>query len=170
MKHHHEKISVSPVQNFLLNLLLIITVFWFLFRFVIGAMTAPNADMSPNINPRDFLLYDRLEQNFHAQDVIALMKNNTVYLGRIVAVGGDTVNITDTDQLVINKNIVSEPKIYSSTPRYDGFLHYPVKLKQNEFFILADSRNGSEDSRYYGTVHKNEILGKIMLVIRRNNL
>ncbi|MBR1528234.1 MAG: signal peptidase I [Oscillospiraceae bacterium] len=132
-------LSGSPVQNFLINFLLIIAVFWILSGFIIGAVTAPNADMAPNIHAKDFLLYDRLEQDFHAQDVIVLQKNNTLYLGRIVAVGGDTVEITEQEQLVINNHHVSEPDIYSSTSRYDG------------------------------TVHQNEIKGKIILVIRRNN-
>lgn len=106
-------LSGSPVQNFLINFLLIIAVFWILSGFIIGAVTAPNADMA--------------------------QKNNTLYLGRIVAVGGDTVEITEQEQLVINNHHVSEPDIYSSTSRYDG------------------------------TVHQNEIKGKIILVIRRNN-
>ena len=91
-------------------------------------------------------------------------------MGRIVAVPGDTVDITDTENLVINGNVMIESNIYVSTPRYEGFVEYPVKLASNEYFVLCDYRTGSEDSRYYGSVAENEIMGKVITVLRRNDL
>ena len=161
---------MNPIQNFLLNFLIVITVFWFLFGFVIGVMNTPNDDMSPNIKAKDLLMYYRLDNRYRSQDIIVLSKNDTSYVGRIVAAGGDTVDITDSEQLVINGNFVSEPNIYNNTPRFEGFVNYPVLLGENQYFVLADSRGGAEDSRYYGIVDISEINGKVFAVIRRNNL
>lgn len=165
-----QKSPMNPVQIFLLNALIVVTVLWLLFGFVLGLAAAPNGDMSPNIKNSDLLLYYRLNKSCQAQDVVVLRKNGTEYIGRVIAVGGDSVEITDEAKLVINGNIVSESNIYSATPRYEGFLEYPVTVEQGSYFILADSRNGGEDSRYYGTVTEQEILGKVITVIRRNNL
>ena len=171
MKKKDEKKSpMNPIQNFLLNFLIVITVFWFLFGFVIGVMNTPNDDMSPNIKAKDLLMYYRLDNRYRSQDIIVLSKNDTSYVGRIVAAGGDTVDISDSEQLVINGNFVSEPNIYNNTPRFEGFVNYPVLLGENQYFVLADSRGGAEDSRYYGIVDISEINGKVFAVIRRNNL
>ena len=173
MEQPNKKIRTSPMTPiliFLMNFLIIIAVLWILFGFIIGAATAPNNDMAQSIKAKDLMIYYRLGQNFHAQDAVVLSKNNTSYVGRIVAAGGDSVDITDDGQLVINGNMVSEPDIHGSTVRFEGFVSYPVTLADDEYFILADSRGGSEDSRYYGSVKRNEILGKIIVIIRRNNI
>lgn len=165
-----QKSPMNPIQVFLLNALIVVTVLWLLFGFVLGLAAAPNGDMAPNIKNADLLLFYRLNSSFQAQDVVVLRKNDTTYIGRVVAVGGDSVDITDEAALVINGNIVSESNIYTATPRYEGFQEYPVKVPEGSYFILADSRNGGEDSRYYGTVTGDEINGRVITVIRRNNL
>ncbi|MBO4865108.1 MAG: hypothetical protein J5582_00870, partial [Ruminococcus sp.] len=63
---------MKPVQIFLLDLLVIIILIWLLFGFALGAVTAPNNDMSPNIKMKDLLLYYRLEDKYTAQDVVVI--------------------------------------------------------------------------------------------------
>lgn len=166
-KHHH---PMTPVQLFLLNALIAVIAVWLMFGFIFGVTTCPTGDMYPRIDSGDLLLYFRLERSFKAQDVVVLHKNNTEYIGRIVAVGGDTVEITDDEHLVINGNKMIEKGIYEPTPSYEGFVDYPLKLEENTYFILADKRNGGEDSRYYGAVSGDEILGTVITVTRRTNL
>ncbi len=161
---------MNPIQVFLLNFIIVITVIWLLFGNIVGLINAPNSDMSPNIKAKDLLLYYRLDKKYKAQDVVVLEKNNTTYIGRVVAAGGDTVEISDSEKLIINGNMVSEPDIYTNTPRFEGFVDYPLKLDGNEYFILADARNGAEDSRYYGKVSADEICGEVVAVIRRNSI
>lgn len=161
---------MTPVQVFLLNAVIIVTAVWLLFGFVFGLTTAPNADMSPNIKSGDLLLTYRLDREFRPQDVVTLRKNGTTYVGRVVARGGDTVEITDENQLVINGNVMVEANVYTPTPRYEGFVEYPLTLGEGEYFVLADHRSGGEDSRYYGKVSEKEMLGKVITVLRRSNL
>ena len=161
---------MDPIQRFLLNCLIVIAVLWMLFGSVIGIITAPNDDMFPHIKARDLLLYYRLEQSFHAQDVVILNKNETHYVGRVIAVSGDSVEISDDGRVILNGVYISEPQIYTQTPRLEGFVSYPAELQNGEYFILADARNGAEDSRYYGIVKQSEIRGKVFVFIRRNQL
>ena len=169
-KQEKQSSPMTPIQILLLNFLIVITILWILFGSVVGLVNAPNNDMYPNIKSKDLILYYRLNNNYHAQDIVVLTKNNTTYIGRIVAAGGDTVDISDSERLVINGNTVAESGIYASTPRFEGFVNYPVKLGKNEYFILADARNGAEDSRYYGKVSADEICGEVVAVIRRNSI
>lgn len=165
-----QRSPMAPVQLFLLNCLIIVTVVWLMFGFVLGLAQAPNSDMSPNIKANDLLLYYRLSRDFQAQDVVVVSKNKTTYIGRIVAGPGDTVDISDAEALVINGNSMIESNVYTTTPKYEGFVEYPVKLGKGEYFILCDNRSGSEDSRYYGSVAKSEIKGKVITAVRRNDL
>ena len=77
-----------------------------------------NDDMMPRISAGDLMLYYRLENNWRAQDVIVLKREGQQYVGRIVAVGGDTVEVTEDAQLIINDSYVAESGIYYSTPSY----------------------------------------------------
>ncbi len=157
-------------QKFLIHALIFITVFWLMYGLVFGFMHAPNNDMYPRIDSDDLILYYRLDTDMKAQDIAVLKKNNTVYIGRVVAVGGDTVDITDNGQLVINGHPAYETNIFYETQRYEGFVDYPVTLEPDTYFILVDQRKSGEDSRYYGPVKKSEILGTVITIMRRTNL
>ncbi len=161
---------MNSIHLFLIHAFAIVVILWLMFGFICGLATAPNNDMSPQIKTSDLLLYYRLENDFKAQDVVVLMKNDTRYIGRIVAAPGDTVEVTEKETLVINGNTVTENNIYTPTPEYEGFVKYPVTLGSDQYFILSDYRNGGEDSRYYGVVEKKEIIGTVITVIRRNDI
>ena len=116
------------------------------------------------------MLYYRLNQTWHAQDVVVVKKDGVTYTARIVAQSGDKVEITDDAQLKVNDSIVLENDIYYSTPRYDDQVQYPVTLGEGEFFVLCDYREGAKDSRYFGPVSRSEVKGKVITVLRRSGL
>lgn len=163
------KSPMNPVHIFFFNAIVIVTVVWLLFEFVFAFVSAPNNDMSPNIKSGDLLMCYHLNEKVKAQDIVVVSKNSTQYVGRVVASAGDTVDITDNETLVINGNTVIENNVSGSTFRYEGFVNYPMTLGQGEYFVLSDSREGGEDSRYYGAVTNKEIKGKVITVLRRNN-
>lgn len=157
-------------QRFLLHAIIAVILVWLMFGYFVGLTTAPNNDMYPRISTGDLLMYYRPYRELKSQDVVLLEKNNTVYLGRIIAVSGDTVDITDSEQLFINGSAVIEDNITDPTPRYEGFVDYPLTIGDGEYFILVDSRTKGEDSRYYGPVTDDEIIGQVITVTRRTNL
>ncbi len=143
---------------------------WVIFGLLFGMTPMRNGDMAPRISAGDFMLYYRLEQNFRAQDVIVFEKEDISYTGRIVAKGGDTVEITGEATLVVNGSTVWENEIYYTTPQYESDVKYPIVLNSDEVFVLCDYREGAKDSRYFGPVRRDEIKGKVITVIRRSNL
>lgn len=157
-------------QRVMLRALLTLFILWIMFGCVFGVITAPSNDMFPRIDAGDLALYYRLDKSVKAQDVIVLRKNDTDYICRVVAVEGDTVEITEQETLIINGNTMIETDIFYNTPIYEGFVEYPLTLRPNQCFVLADRRNGGEDSRYFGPVNKNEIKGTIVTIVRRTNL
>ena len=169
--------GVRHYQNFIIRLVAFILVIWVLFFKIVGITHMPNNDMYPRLDAGDMLLFYRLDKDVHSQDIIVLEKitpqsNNKreVFVGRVVAKGGDTVDLTKEGRLVVNGNTVIEPNIFYDTPRYEGFTTFPITLQQDECFVLSDSRDGGTDSRFYGPVKKSEIVGTVITVLRRNNL
>ena len=172
-KQKKEKRSRSPMdypQAFLLHALIVVIVIWLLFGVFLGITAAPNNDMAPSISSGDLLLYYRLDRNAKANDVMIIRKNDTDYVARVVAVGGDTVDITDNGALVVNGNSVYEPKIYNKTVKYKDYMKYPYTVEKDKVFVLVDARGGGEDSRYYGTLSKKELKGTVVSVLRKNNI
>lgn len=101
------------------------------------------------------------------------LRNQTgteTFVCRVVATAGDTVEITPNGSLIINGNSMIESNIFSPTTMYVGFVEYPLTLKAGECFVLADHRDGGADSRFFGPVKEEEILGTVITIARRNNL
>lgn len=103
----------------------------------------------------------------------------TKYIKRCVAVGGDTVLVKDKE-LFVNGEAFPDDKIakYIDTtpngepmiqPRRPGGLDSrdnfgPFVVPKDCFFMMGDSRDNSYDSRYWGAVHRDLVLGEAMVI------
>lgn len=169
--------SVKNYQYFLIRLVVFLAVVWILFFQIVGLTHMNSGDMYPRLDAGDLLLFYRLDKNVKDQDVIVINKvtpesegKKELFICRVVAVGGDTVEITEDQRLLVNGNAVVESNIFFRTPPYEGYTQYPIVLSAGQCFVLADSRVGGNDSRWFGPVNKREILGTVITVVRRNNL
>ena len=119
--------------------------------------------LSSGLNRFDHWVKERLGRTYPEEDT-------EMFICRVVAAAGDTVEINESERLIVNGNTMIEPNIFYSTPEYFGFVEYPVTLQTGEYFVLADNRQGGADSRFFGVVKKEEILGTVITILRRNNL
>ena len=69
---------------------------------------------------------------------------------------GDTVSIRD-NTIYVNGEEVEEDYAYGETSDYEE-----ITLDDDEYFILGDNRPISKDSRYFGPVKEDEIIGKVI--------
>ena len=162
--------SGEEIRSFFFKLIMMVLLLWVLFGVLFGITPMRNNDMSPRISAGDLLLYYRLDENYRTNDVVVFEKDGTEYTGRIVGKGGESVEITEDAQLKVNGSSVIETDIFYSTPRYEEGIEYPVELAEDEYFILCDYRNGAKDSRYFGSVSRSEIKGKVITILRRSSL
>lgn len=161
----------NAIRRFLRKLLLIALVFYLIFTFIFGFQVVYNDDMFPKMVPSDLIIYYRLDRNFYAGDVVVVGKNDTNYTLRIVAGGGDEVDISKEGQLIVNGSYQAETNIFYQTGEYDQTeveVKFPMKVKENQVFVLGDMRKGAKDSRYFGPVKKEEIKGKVFALYRRS--
>lgn len=170
---NYKKNKKDPVTRALLKLAIkivsICLVIAFVFTFIFGMYRVNDTSMVPNISPGDMILFYRLDKDFVVGETVVYSYNKENKIGRIVAMPGDVVNI-DEKGLVVNNSHQYEPKIYKETLPFTDGIKYPVKLKENEIFLLADNRDKSVDSRLFGPVEKKFIKGKIFTLLRRRGI
>ena len=98
-------------------------------------------------------------------DVVAFLpngnKNSHYYIKRVVGLPGETVQIVG-GYVYINGELLVEDESYDKIAD-GGIAHVEVQLGSDEFFVLGDNRNNSEDSRSgnIGPVKKETIAGKV---------
>lgn len=166
----NKKTSLKNDIIFLLfKIFIFIAIFVVIFFFIFGIARSGDQAMYPSIKDGDVAVYYRLQNNFVAGDVVVVKKGDTTEIRRIVAVPFDTVDITE-DGLKINGYLQQESGIYAETLPYVEGIKFPLKLGANEYFVLADKRTNTMDSRIYGAVYKNEIKGSVITLIRRRGI
>ena len=142
----------------------------FIFTFLFGLMRYQEAAMHPSVIDGDVVVYYRHQKKELApQDMVALKIDGKEQVRRIIATGGDTVDITE-DGLFINGALQYEAHIHHETKRYEAGVDFPLSVPQGEIFVLGDYRDNAHDSRVYGTVRLEDSLGKVMTIVRRRNM
>lgn len=125
--------------------------------------------MYPRLRDGDLAIYYRLAPDHNLTDVIAYTKNDRLHYGRIVALGGDTVDFNEDGQLLVNGNVMQE-EVFSATHAEGRATVFPLTLAENEVFVLGDNREYAQDSRDFGPVAVDEIKGKVISLVRNRGL
>ena len=168
-KKNKGKTTVTEdLLRLLFKVLVIILAFIALFTFMFGATRLRETAMEPNIKAGDLVIYYRLDKSYVATNVVALNYKGQTQVMRVVAVAGDTVDMTDRG-FVINGNLQSEPDKTKQTLPFKEGVTFPITLQEGEVFVLGDNRTESEDSRIYGAIKVDDTNGEVMTVLRRRN-
>lgn len=125
------------------------------------------SSMEPSLYNGQQILLDRLVYKFLSPkqgDVIVFKPNGNenaqYYVKRVVAVPGDKVNITDGKLFVNGQELEGAEYDKIAEP---GLASNEIKLGEDEYFVLGDNCNNSEDSRSanIGNVKKEYITGRV---------
>jgi len=84
------------------------------------------------------------------------------YVKRIVAIGGDTIDIRD-GVLLVNGKVAVYPEAHGTTVTQSPSITYPLKIEAGQFFAMGDNRQFSQDSRSFGPQPDDRIIGKVIL-------
>jgi signal peptidase I len=84
------------------------------------------------------------------------------YIKRVIGLPGETVEIKD-GQVFINEIPIDEPYIFPEPPQNNKD-YGPEVLSDDEYFVLGDHRNNSNDSRAGWTVPRDNIIGKAWFI------
>lgn len=163
-----KSVVLKAFLKLLLKLAVVIAVIVSLFTFVFGICRINDTGMTPAVQPGDMIMFYRLDKKYAVSEVVVYNYKNAKTTGRVVGMPGDTINI-DENGLKVNGNTQYEPKIFKETLAVKDGTKYPVKLGEDEYFVLGDNRDKAADSRVFGAVKKKDLNGKVFNLIRRRN-
>ncbi|HOA54287.1 MAG: signal peptidase I [Acetivibrionales bacterium] len=104
--------------------------------------------------------FDRISVFFtDVRDIFkpAERKTNVRMVKRVIGTPGDEVDIRDGKVYVNGKELAEE---YARGVTFQREQPLPVRLKENEYFVLGDNREVSKDSRTFGAIDRSQIEGK----------
>lgn len=83
------------------------------------------------------------------------------YIKRVIGLPGDTVDVR-ADHVYIDNRQVIEP--YIMVPTQCGGAYCHLTLGPNQYYVMGDNRVNSSDSRFWGPVAADKIIGKSLLI------
>jgi signal peptidase I len=120
--------------------------------------------MSPQIESGEYVVVNTLSYRFgdpHRGEIIAFRHERSapmVFLKRVVGLPGERVRI-DRGQVYVDGRELSEPYL-----RYGDRRSVPeTALPAGSYYVLGDNRRDSDDSRDWGPVPRDQIVGRALL-------
>ena len=160
---------LDSVQTFLIAAAVFLVIYLFLFR----PYKVEGTSMYPNFYDQEYVLTNLITLRLQTPklgDVIVFKappEPEKDYIKRIIGVPGDKVSVKD-GEVYLNGKILDESKFLKpSVKTFPGaFLKDSdeVTVPNDEYFVMGDNRNASSDSREWGFVKKDEVIGESMFV------
>jgi signal peptidase I len=122
--------------------------------------------MYPRLRDGDLYLYYRLDSSYIIDDVVTFQIDGRRRAARVVAMGGDVVDLGEDGELIVNGNVKDEEIFYITQPNLSSDLVFPYTVPEDSYFVLCDFRTNSVDSRTYGAISRSDIDGKVISFLR----
>lgn len=137
------------------------------FIFVMGLQQVIGPSMNPTLNEGDIIITNKFIYRFKSierNDVVVISQDEKYMIKRIVGLPGETVKYQNNDVL-INGKAYKETFTNSETEDFTiQDLGYDV-IPEDMYLVLGDNRENSLDSRTFGLISKNQIIGKAWIKI-----
>ena len=133
---------------------------WVLITFVVQAFYIPSSSMEPTLEPGDRIFVNKFIYSFRdlkRQELVVFRypeDPDQHFVKRIIGLPGDEVKI-EQGQVEVNGEKLTEPYVEK-----EDFSYYPQEeIPEGKYFVLGDNRTNSQDSRYWGYVPEENIIG-----------
>lgn len=124
--------------------------------FIIQCSIVSGSSMKPTFKDGEHIVLKKIQKHYRRGDVV-VVKHKQLLLKRIVGIPGDTIEFKN-NKIYINQRI---PTFYNYTGISDKN-HSIIKLGQDEYFIIGDHFQASYDSRSFGPIQKEQIVGNVI--------
>jgi signal peptidase I len=165
------KQSKSSILSFVITAIILFAVVFLLRAYIIKPFIVNGLSMYPTFKSWDYLLIDQTTYNFIREpergEVVVFHApgeyNKSFYIKRVIGLPGETVHING-DVVSVELNDGSGKTITLTEPYVIDSKRKPAKvdvtLTDNEYYMLGDNRLESADSRYWGPLERDKIVGR----------
>jgi signal peptidase I len=154
------------IETVVLTLLMFMVI-----RFAVQNFNIEGTSMEPSLHNQELILVDKWTYLFRPPargDVVVFIappNPSQDYIKRVIGLPGDTITIQNTtvivDGVTLNETYV-DPRNQGNMYDYKNIRN--MVIPPNDYFVLGDNRRGSSDSRDWGLVPKQNIIGRAALV------
>ncbi len=165
-------IILKKAGLFLLESAIIVVAAWLIIRYALAKTVMVGDSMSKTLNDGDVILINKLsyfKSRPKRNDVIVFDQGSNEHsyynVKRVIGIPGDSIEISNGKVYINGKEF--EEVIETEEMKIAGLAENIIVLQENEYFVLGDNRNSSEDSRFanIGPVVKGDIIGKVFFRI-----
>jgi signal peptidase I len=181
----------STLREYFESIAIAVILALFIRTFVVQAFKIPTGSMENNLLVGDHLLVNKFvfgpslsgferavlpEGAVHRGDVVVFKFPNEPerdFIKRVIGLPGETLELRHK-QIYINGKKLDEPYVHFLTPpsstaqefaAYDVREQYgPITVPDDQYFVMGDNRDNSQDSRYWGYLKRDLIKGKALMV------
>lgn len=151
----------SWMQSIVVSVIIATLIITFVGRIV----RVDGVSMEPNFAHNDRIVTTTLHGDYSYGDVVVIKrKGDRPLIKRIIALGGQTININyETNEVFVDDVLLNEPYIADAT-REDLGVTMPATVPEGCVFVMGDNRNRSNDSRSptIGMIDERNIFGKVV--------
>ena len=149
------------VELFIFTLVAVMLLTTFLFRHSV----VKGASMENTLYEGEHLIISNLFYTPKRGDIVVCQDYKTglrdPFVKRIIAIEGDTVEIWPDGSVFVNDKRITENYLHPDADDFPGLKKTTVP--EGHVFVMGDHRNDSKDSRDFGFVRENSILGKVLI-------
>ncbi len=155
----------SHLVRDIVEIVAITVVIFIALRFTIQSYYVNGTAMQPGLKVNEFVLVNKVAYRIQAPqrgDIIVFhypLDTAKDYIKRIIGLPGDTITM-DSTHIQVNGLTLNEP--YISAP-YNPQA-FKLTVPPDHYFVMSDNRVSTDDSRTWGTVPRNYIIGKAVMV------
>lgn len=157
----------SFFMEILQSLLVAAVLAFIIHTFIMQNFRIPSGSMEPTLQIQDYIFASKITYRFNEPkrgDIVVFKyprDTSRYFVKRLIAVGGETVALKG-GKLYINGELVPEDYLPQGLSFDDDY--GPVTVPEGNYFMLGDNRNNSSDSRDWGFVSRDLIVGKEIFI------
>ena len=160
-----KKKKLGPLAKLLIKIAVLTIIVVIVLTWILGLHRMTGNNMFPFVKDGDLCIAYKLDDYTTGDVVLYRNDEGKMKLGRIVAVGGQSVDFPKDGGYTVDGYQPSDEITYQ-TFGANG-VKYPIDVGNDEVFIMNDFRSDTDDSRQFGGVKKSDIDGKLLFLIRR---
>lgn len=166
---NEETAWLRRIVRWIVNVVLAVALAWFLVYSFGGQVRVSGNSMQPLLDADDVVLVNRLRYDLSRPsrfDVVVFEReDHKKNVKRVIGLPGETVQIKGGLVYIDNQLLTARDGLDQVS--LAGMAENPIRLGEDEYFLLGDNRDSSEDSRFanIGSVKKKQIQGKVWLRI-----
>jgi len=158
---------LQTVSRWIVSIIVVIVLAIFLVQMLGRRLAVEGHSMEPALNAGDVVLLNHLSYHFLEIDRFDVVQfesdetNRKSYIKRVIGLPGEKIQIRDGSIYISGELLdLGKDAVSYTVP---GLAENTITLKEDEYFLLGDNGDSSEDSRFavVGNVNRDQILGKV---------